>query len=151
MKDLIKKILKEETKNEYILEIPNLRFIPDADLSNSEGRTKTWNELLSLLNNKPFIFGYNLNLYYTNITSLGNLQSVNGYLDLFKCHQLTSLGNLQSVKGYLDLNSCEELTSLGNLQSVGDFLDFRGTPLSKKYSEEEIRRMVNVEGRIILK
>ena len=151
MKDLIKKILKEETQDEYILEIPNLLFIPGADLTNPKGKTNTRNELLRLLNGKPFIFDDDLDLTDTDITSLGNLQSVNGYLNLYWCNQLTSLGNLQSVNGYLDLLRCEELTSLGNLQSVGGFfLDLRNTPISEKYSEEEIRRMVNVKGDIFI-
>ena len=171
MKDLIKKILKEETQDEYILEIPNLRFIPGADLESLIGKYKTWNELLRLLNGKPFIFDDNLNLYNSYITSLGNLRSVNGYLNLFGCDQLTSLGNLQSINGYLDLSQCtqlislgnlqsvnsyldlircEELTSLGNLQSVGGFLDLRNTPISEKYSEEEIRQMVDVKGDIFI-
>ena len=149
MKDLIKKILKEETKDEYILEIPNLRFIPNADLETPEGKTETWNELLRLLNGKPFIFDDDLNLSYTEITSLGNLQSVNGGLDLYKCNQLTSLGNLQSVGGDLGLSWCDNLTSLGNLKSVGGDLNLFGTLISKKYSEEEIRQMVNNKGKII--
>ena len=210
MKDLIKKILKEETKDEYILEIPNLRFIPNVDLETPKGKTEAWNELLRLLNGKPFIFDGDLNLYETDITSLGNLQSVNGNLnleltdiislgnlksvngnlDLIRCENLTSLGNLQtvnrdltlrftnitslgnlqSVGGYLDLIRCVNLTSLGNLKSVGGYLslyktnvtslgnlEFVGeslilkeTPISKKYSEEEIRQMVKVVGRVIL-
>ena len=169
MKDLIKKILKEETKDEYILEIPNLRFIPNADLETREGKTNAWNELLLLLNGKPFIFDDDLNLRSTNITSLGNLQSVNGNLNLYGCANLISLGNLQSVNGVLDLDRCVNLislgnlqsvggwlhlkstniTSLGNLQSVGGYLDLSKTPISKKYSKEEIRQMVNVEGIIL--
>ena len=188
MKNLINKMLKEEKKEEYILEIPNLRFIPNVDLETPEGRTEAWNELLRLLNGKPFIFDDNLNLYDTNITSLGNLQSVNGHLDL-KGTMITSLGNLQSVYGILNLRYCYKLTSLGNLQSVGGWLDLSltnitslgnlqsvngdlnlyetditslgnlqsvggslylgGTPISKKYSEEEIRKMVTVEDRIL--
>ena len=108
MKNLINKILKEETKDEYILEIPNLRFIPNADLENSEGRKEAWDKLLRLLNGKPFIFDDDLNLSYTEITSLGNLQSVGGDLGL------------------------------------------RNTPISEKYSGEEIRRMVDVKGNIYL-
>ena len=171
MKDLIKKILKEESKGEYILEIPNLSFIPNADLTSSKGKTNAWNELLRLLNGKPFIFDGYLNLKLTDIISLGNLQSVNGKLDLFGCDQLTSLGNLQSVNGILDLSGCknltslgnlqsvdghlglygcDQLTSLGNLQSVGGDLDLARTPISKKYSEEEIRQMVHVEGDLLI-
>jgi len=169
MKDLIKKILKEESKDEYILEIPNLMFIPNADLESLIGRNKAWYELLRLLNGKPFTFDDDLNLYNSYITSLGNLQSVNGYLNLFGCDQLTSLENLQSVNGYLDLYGCENLTSLGNLQSVNGYLDLSvcknltsfgnlqsvgghlhlaRTPISKKYSKEEIRQMVDVKGEI---
>jgi len=170
MKDLIKKILKEESKGEYILEIPNLSFIPNADLTSSKGKTNAWNELLRLLNGKPFIFDGYLNLKLTDIISLGNLQSVNGKLDLFGCDQLTSLGNLQSVNGILDLSGCKNLTSLGNLQSVnghlglsitnitslgnlqsvGGHLHLARTPISKKYSEEEIRQMVHVEGDLLM-
>ena len=211
MKDLIKKILKEETQDEFILEIPNLSFIPNADLTSPKGMTDAWNELLRLLNGKPFIFDDDLDLTDTHITSLGNLKSVNGYLDLSVCKNLTSLGNLQSVNGLLELSGCKNLTSLGNLQSVdghlglygcnqltslgnlqtvnrdltlrftnitslgnlqsvggdlgssyteitslgnlksvGGDLYLRNTPISKKYSEEEIRRMVDVKSEIIL-
>ena len=157
--------------DEYILEIPNLNFIPNADLESPIGKNKTWDELLRLLNGKPFIFDDDLSLANSYITSIGNLQSVNGYLNLFGCDQLTSLGNLQSVNGYLDLRLCNQLnslgnlqsvggnlklygcyglTSLGNLQSVGGWLNLNGTPLSEKYSEEEIRQMVDVKGDIFM-
>jgi hypothetical protein len=36
------------------------------------------------------------------------------------------------------------------LTSVGVFLDLRKTPLSKKYTEEQIRQMVDVGGDIYL-
>jgi len=67
---------------------------------------------------------------------------------LYGCENLTSLGNLQSVNGYLDLSVCKNLTSLGNLQSVGGHLHLARTPISKKYSKEEIRQMVDVKGEI---
>ena len=137
MKDLIKKILKEEVSDEYILEIPNLRFIPNADLKSSKGKTNAWNELLSLLKGKPFIFDDDLDLMYSNITSLGNLRSVNGDLKLYRCMELTSLGNLQSVGGDLDLARCKRLTSLGNLQSVDGYLSF--------YECEELTSLGNLQ------
>jgi hypothetical protein len=37
---------------------------------------------------------------------------------------------------------------LGNLEYVGGHLDIYKTPLEKKYSNEQIRRMVNVIGHI---
>jgi hypothetical protein len=42
------------------------------------------------------------------------------------------------------------IESLGDLQSVGMNLYLNDTPISEKYSEEEIRQMVNVEGKIYL-
>jgi hypothetical protein len=61
---------------------------------------------------------------------------------------IKSLGNLTSVGGYLILENTP-IKSLGNLQSVGGYLDLRKTPLSKMYSEEEIREMINVGGRVL--
>jgi hypothetical protein len=63
---------------------------------------------------------------------------------------LASLGNLNSVGNSLDLYKCKNLTSLGNLKSVGEFLDLRGTPISKKYSKDEIEQMVEVDSSIIM-
>jgi hypothetical protein len=42
------------------------------------------------------------------------------------------------------------IESLGNLQSVGGYLDLKYTPSSKKYTEEEIRQMVDVGGKIYM-
>ena len=60
----------------------------------------------------------------TNLTSLGNLESVGDDLNLYGCTNLSSLGNLTSVEGYFDLYGCTNLSSLGNLKSVGSYLDF---------------------------
>ena len=50
-----------------------------------------------------------------------------------------------------DLNLREiPIESLGNLQSVGDTLYLQVTPLSKMYTEEQIREMVDVGGEIYL-
>jgi hypothetical protein len=59
--------------------------------------------------------------------------------------EIESLGNLTSVGGYLNLRF-SEIKSLGNLTSVGGNLILRKTPLSREYSEEEIRSMVEVRG-----
>ena len=53
------------------------------------------------------------------------------------------------VGGYLDLEGTP-IKSLGNLQSVGSYLDLRETSLAKKYSEAEIRQMVQVDGNIYM-
>jgi hypothetical protein len=112
--------------------------------------------------------GGNLDLYETPIESLGNLQSVGGWLDLSNTPieslgnltsvgslldlsrtPIESLGNLTSVGGNLDLRKTP-IESLGNLTSVGGSLDLRYAPLSEKYTEEEIRQMVDVGDDIIL-
>jgi hypothetical protein len=112
--------------------------------------------------------GGELNLRYTPIKSLGNLESVGVFLDL-EGTPIKSLGNLQSVGGslYLEYTPIESLgnltsvgslldlgntpiESLGNLTSVGGDLRLFGTPLSEKYTEEEIRQMVDVKGDIYL-
>ena len=69
-------------------------------------------------------------------------------LDLINS-KIESLGNLTSVGGSLNLRY-SKIQSLGNLTSVGGYLDLRDTPLSKKYSEEEIRSMVEVGGGVYL-
>jgi hypothetical protein len=92
--------------------------------------------------------GGNLDLYKSNIKSLGNLTSVGGNLNLHTS-KIESLGNLISVGGSLYLDNTK-IESLGNLTSVGGNLDLRDTPLLKKYSEEEIRSMVEVGGEVYL-
>jgi hypothetical protein len=62
---------------------------------------------------------------------------------------IESLGNLTSVGGSLNLYATS-IKSLGNLTSVGGSLDLEGTPLSKKYTEDQIRQMVKVRGDVFL-
>ena len=178
MKDLIKKILKEET--EKVLEIPGLHYFPDGikglkNLIEKKNITRwSLDDTLNLFNYKDdltwleglvYISGF-LSLYGTKIKTLGNLQSVGGHLDL-EGTQIKSLDNLQSVGRSLDLRGTQ-VKSLGNLQSVGHDLDIKGTQiesfgnlqsvggnlylneyLSEKYTNEEIRSMINVDGDII--
>ena len=158
MKDLIKKILREET--EEVLVIPSLSFFPDGIeglknfiekknitrwslddnlyLSQYEGDL-TWLEGL------VSISGY-LDLEGKKIKSLDNLQSVGGYLDI-RNTQIKSLDNLQSVGMFLLLGGTQ-IKSFGNLQSVGGNL-FLNEYFSEKYTDEEIRSMINVDGDII--
>ena len=165
MKGLIKKILREETE-EQVLKIPGFKYF--GDTSTPEGTFVAWNKILKFTNGRKFIILGDLDLRGTPITSIGNLQSVGGYLDLGRT-PITSIGKLQSVGGDLDLlgtpieslgnlqsvggdlNLYETpITSLGDLQSVGGDLYLLGTSLSKKFTEEEIRQMVNIEGNIYL-
>jgi hypothetical protein len=153
------RILKEE-KEQKVLRIPSFKFFNNY-----------WDLLQKFLErngNPPYSIGGDLNLSDTPIESLGNLTSVGGNLFLERT-PIESLGNLTSVGGNLVLRgtpikSLGNLTSvggnlilfntpiksLGNLKSVGGFLELRKTPLSKKYTEEEIRQMVDVGGGIYL-
>ena len=164
MKDLIKKILREEVE-EKVLVIPGLQYF--GDTKSPDERLETWNKVLSYVGDRKFKINSDLDLAGTPIKSLGNLQSVGGDLYL-RGTPIQSLGNLQSVGGDLLLGGTPiqslgnlqsvgvlylggtPIQSLGNLQSVGGSLDLEYTPISEKYSEEEIRQMVNVEGDIFM-
>ena len=114
------KKLIEAEEEQKVLHIPSLKFFNDD-----------WFQLQKFLETKgnpPYSIKGDLDLEKTPVESLGNLQSVGGYLDLGRT-PIESLGDLQSVGGNLYLND---------------------TPISKKYSEEEIRQMVNVGGKIYL-
>ena len=131
------KRLIETEEEQKVLRIPSLKIFDDD-----------WYALqkfLELKGNPPYSIGWDLDLRYSRIKSLGNLVSVGGKLDL-RYSRIKSLGNLQSVGGDLDLEKTP-IQSLGNLTSVGGDLYLHGTPLSI-YTREQIREMVNVEGRI---
>jgi hypothetical protein len=154
------KRLIETEEEQKVLRIPSLKFFND-----------NWFQLQEFLEKKgnpPYSIGGNLDLRKTPIESLGNLQSVGGDLDFRDTSieflenltsvggdldlyntPIKSLGNLTSVGGYLDLQ-VTYIESLGNLQSVGGDLYLYETPISKKYSEKEIRQMVSVGGGIHL-
>lgn len=61
----------------------------------------------------------NLSVYAHEITSLGNLREVSGYLNVAGCTNLVSLGELTFVGGTINLNGCEKLANLGKLHTVG--------------------------------
>ena len=151
------KLLSEQ--EEQILRVPFVAFGNDWDVLQ---------RFLERRGNPPYEIMDNLDLKISKVESLGNLTSVEGYLDLFNS-EIKDLGNLTSVGGYLDLFN-SGIETLGNLTSVGGHLNLRiskieslgnltsvegdlvliDTPLSKKYSEEEIRSMVEVGGKVIL-
>ena len=159
-----KKLLKEEEKEQKIFKVPGLDFF-------DEEPRFAWDILQKVLEargNPPYSIDEDLSLVDNSIKSLGNLTSVGGYLDL-RATPIESLGNLQSVGGWLDLSrtpieslgnlqsvggdldlQTTPIESLGNLTTVGGSLDLRYAPLSEKYTEEEIRQMVDVGGDIIL-
>ena len=89
-----------------------------------------------------------LDLSNTPITSLPSGLNVGGYLELTGT-PITSLPSGLNVGGYLSLSNTK-ITSLPSDLKVGGDLDLSNTPLSKKYSEEEIRQMVDVKGKIYM-
>jgi hypothetical protein len=132
----LKVIVEEEQK---VLHIPDIKIFGG------------WDGLQIFLESKGnplYSLGGDLYLNDSTIKSLGNLTSVGGDLDLFFT-PIESLENLTSVGGNLDLYD-SSIESLGNLTFVGGDLYLIGTPISKKYSKEEIRQMVNVGGDIYL-
>ena len=149
--DIIQKILKRKGNPPYSIEGNlNLRGIPIQSLGNLQsvgGNLNLRYTPIESLGNLTSVGG-NLYLYNTPIKSLGNLTSVGGDLYL-KYTPIESLGNLQSVGGSLYL-SHTGIESLDNLESVGGDLYLYDTPISRKYSEEEILQMVNVGGNIYL-
>jgi hypothetical protein len=154
-----KRLIEQEEPE--VLHIPSLKYF-----------NNDWNSLQEYLEsegNPPYTIDSNLDLQNSKIESLGNLTSVGGYLDLRNSNieslgnlthvggtfnmlktPIESLGNLTHVGGSLFMNG-SEIESFGNLTSVGRNLFIVGTPLSEKYSEEEIREMVNVGGNIYYK
>jgi hypothetical protein len=89
-----------------------------------------------------------LDLSYSKIETLGNLVRVEGNLDLTDTY-IETLGNLEYVGGDLDLGH-SNVESLGNLKYVGSHLYLLYTLLSEKYTEEEIRDMVEVIEDIVM-
>ena len=83
--------------------------------------------------------GGSINLYKTPIKSLGNLTYVGDDLDLGGT-PIKSLGNLTYVGGYLQLDE-SLIEDLGKLSYVGDKLDLTDTPMSEKYTRQEVLDM----------
>jgi hypothetical protein len=93
--------------------------------------------------------GGDLNLIDTDIETLGKLERVEGFLTLESCQNLESLGDLEYVGNWLDINHTN-VESLGNLKYVGSHLFLRYTPLSKKYTRKQIRKIVEVVAQVYL-
>jgi len=82
-----------------------------------------------------------------NLTSLGKLTKIKKSLYLTNCSNLKILGNIEEVGDDLILSGCENLKDLGNLKEVKGNLFIDNTPL-KKYSDEEISKMIKIGGNI---
>ena len=152
--------LERLSQEENILELPSLLFF-----------NNDWNLLQTYLERKgnpKYSIEGDLDLSDTKIQYLGNLTSVGGDLFLINS-KIKSIGNLTSVGGGLDLSNTKiksignlnsvggdliliysTIESFGNLISVGGYLGLNETPLSNMYTEEEIRNMVEVTGKIYM-
>ena len=161
IENIIRRVLREQ-EQEKLSELPPIDDFFDND----------WNLVLNFMSrypNKKFYYLGDLDLSYSKIETLGNLVRVEGNLGLIDTDietlgnleyvdgnlylsesDIKSLGNLERVDGYLNLYGCENLQSLGDLKYVGGFLSLGYTPLSKKYTKEEIRKMVEVVGEVYL-
>ena len=161
----MKIIISESQHRRLFEEEQKVLHIPDFKIFGND-----WDVLQRFLESKgnpPYSIGGNLDLRYSSIESLGNLISVGGNLYLAYT-PIKSLRNLTSVDGNLDLShssieSLGNLTSVGgnlnllyteiesfeNLISVGRTLYIIKTPLAEKYSEKEIRQLVNVGKNIL--
>jgi hypothetical protein len=92
------------------------------------------------------IINGDLKLNETNITSIGKLKEVNGYLDLSFCENLKDLGNLQIVKGlFLNLNYRYGLKSLGKLKIVKGWLGLKYTDLKDLGQLEEVGGYIYID------
>jgi hypothetical protein len=143
----MKIIISEAQHKRLFEEEQKVLHIPDIKLFGND-----WNNLQRFLKSKGnplYSIGGDLFLFFTPIKSLGNLTSVGGDVEL-RGTGIESFGNLTSVGGNLDLEGTM-IESFENLTYVGGYLDLENTPISEKYSEKEIRQMVNIGGHIYKK
>jgi hypothetical protein len=153
-------LMESSEEEEKLLKVPELSFfannweILQAYLKSKgnpryyiDGNLNLFGSDIKSLGNLVRVKG-NLNLWGTNITSLGNLEYVGGDLDLFNT-DIESLGNLVRVEGDLNLFK-SKIESLGNLEYVGGYLGLKNTPLSKTTTKKEIRSKVDVLSDIYL-
>ena len=138
------KKLMEQEEEEKVLYVPDVKVFGG------------WNNLQNYLKSKgnpPYSIGGDLDLSFTHTRTLGNLQFVGGNLDLANT-DIQYLWKLKSVGGDLILRSDDAVSSLGffgDLKYVGGHLDLKYTPISEKYTKDEIRAVVNVGGQIFMR
>jgi hypothetical protein len=131
---------EERAKNyQIVLQKKIQQYIKDG----SKGDLDLRNTPITSLPNNLSVGG-GLYLYNTPITSLPDNLKVGGYLYLENT-KITSLPDNLKVGGNLDLYNTP-ITSLPNNLSVGGFLNLGNTPLSKKYTKEQIKQMIEDNG-----
>jgi hypothetical protein len=108
-------------------------------------RLKFINELENYPDGTQYRYEGHLLLYDSNIKKLPNDLYVDGLFDLDGCKQLTKLPDNLYVVSYLAI----ERTSIEDIPDklyVGRNLYINNTPLSNKYTDEEIREMITSKG-----
>ena len=151
------KLLKEN--EEKIIHLPSVDYF---------GGWGNLQKFLKRRGNPNYSLSGMLNLGDTDVESLGNLISIEEDLILYHAPLIKTLGKLKYVGGGCNLYM-SGIKDLGDLEYVGSYLDLRNTdvnsfgnlsdvkdiyahntPLELKYSKEQIRSMINVEGEVLL-
>ena len=142
-KELPKKWFDSVEKLKLIHELENH---PDGAQYRHERGLHLEGSNITKLPNDLYVEGY-LNLINNKkLTKLPNDLHVDASLDLYGCQQLTELPKKLYVGGYLNLADCKQLTELPDNLYVGGDLGIYYTPISQKYSSDEIREMITSKG-----
>jgi hypothetical protein len=137
----IQQYIKDGGKGDLNLGNTPITSLPD-NLSVGGDLDLEYTKITSLPDNLQV--GGNLDLYNTPITSIPDNLKVGGYLYL-EYTKITSLPDNLSVGGFLNLENTP-ITSLPDNLSVGGSLNLGNTPLSKKYTKEQIKQMIEDNG-----
>jgi len=128
-----------ESKNK-IMTVPAVLFLDKTDVILDNYKKKGFDGI-------KILGGVNYNKQDKDFDRIfDNVVEVERYLDL-NYTKIKSLGNLEYVGGNLYLGYCKKLKSLGELKYVGGNLFIDNSPLLK-LSDEEIRSQVEIKGKI---
>jgi hypothetical protein len=132
-------ILKES--KDKIMTIPAVLFLDKTDVILDNYKKKGFDGIKVLGGLNYSQQDKDFDIIFDNVVEVG------GYLDL-NYTNIKSLGNLEYVNGNLFLIYCRKLESLGKLKYVGRNL-FIDSSLLVKLSDKEIRSQVEIKGEII--
>ena len=138
----IQQYIKDGGKGDLDLYDTPITSLPD-NLTKVGGFLNLYDTPLTSLPDNLQVGRY-LNLYNTPITSLPDNLQVGGDL-ILNNSQITSLPDNLQVGGDLELFNTQ-ITSLPDNLQVERNLNLRDTPLSKNYTQEEIRKMIEGKG-----
>jgi hypothetical protein len=142
----IQQYIKDGSKGDLSLSTAPITSLPD-NLTVKGSLFLDRSKITSLPDN--LTVGGGLFLNRSKITSLPNNLKVGGWIDLSNT-PITSLPNNLKVNGMLDLSGTK-ITSLPDNLTVDRNLYLKNTPISKKYTKEQLKQMLpNVKGEIYL-